>query len=120
MFYNKLSLSFHHFIFCKYRINYYDYKNKTVCLLPYRCKADTFRCNRGVCINRNKVCNGVVDCQDGDDEAPEMCNRYVHFPLINTIVDDCLICSKYIFIRINNSSVGPQFQLKWTGYEKMA
>lgn len=35
------------------------------------CKADQFTCNNGMCIPTAQLCDGVPQCNDGSDEAPE-------------------------------------------------
>ena len=32
------------------------------------CNKDQFKCSDGECIDKNKKCNGYVDCQAGGDE----------------------------------------------------
>lgn len=37
------------------------------------CCDDEFMCKNGDCIHRSKLCNGVADCENGDDEK---CGAY--------------------------------------------
>lgn len=39
------------------------------------CTANQFRCNRGVCIDENRVCDYTDDCGDMSDEDDTTCNR---------------------------------------------
>ena len=39
-----------------------------VCLPP------DFLCNNGACLDSVKVCNGIMDCSNGEDEKNEKCN----------------------------------------------
>ncbi|KAL4707926.1 hypothetical protein ACJJTC_013717 [Scirpophaga incertulas] len=36
-------------------------------------KCDGVRCGRGKCVNMRNVCNGVRDCEDGNDESENAC-----------------------------------------------
>jgi len=36
---------------------------------------DSVRCNLGQCIPWNRVCDGVMNCRNGEDETDEMCEN---------------------------------------------
>ena len=39
-----------------------------VALSGRRCTSNEYTCSNGQCINRDRVCDGLSDCQDGGDE----------------------------------------------------
>lgn len=41
---------------------------------PSKCSDRQFRCENGDCIHSSYVCDAQVDCDDGSDELPEICN----------------------------------------------
>lgn len=58
------------------------------------CAADQFRCISGECIDRSKVCNGLVDCISRDDELT--CEKFECNPLTEFKCDSgqCIDLSK--------------------------
>lgn len=38
-------------------------------------KCDTLRCPLGKCLNNLQICDGHLDCQDGSDEAENICHK---------------------------------------------
>ena len=43
------------------------------CSVGYECFPDDWQCKSGICIDKNYVCDGDEDCDDGSDELPENC-----------------------------------------------
>ena len=41
------------------------------------CSSDEFKCGNGLCVAKNKVCDGVIDCMDNSDEMNEECGEYL-------------------------------------------
>ncbi|KAJ6635654.1 Modular serine protease [Pseudolycoriella hygida] len=39
-----------------------------------KCSDRQFRCGNGACIHSSFVCDAQLDCDDGSDEFPEICN----------------------------------------------
>lgn len=52
------------------------------CQGSLNCTDDHFKCDSGVCISREWLCDGDHDCSNGEDER----------------MDDIAKCSKYIFL----------------------
>ena len=49
-------------------------KNFTNC---ETCDYDQWQCSdMKRCLNKNQICDGIVDCQDGTDEDPKSCSMY--------------------------------------------
>jgi len=40
-------------------------------------KSDFFECISGQCIPKIQICNGIPDCEDGSDEALDICHNKV-------------------------------------------
>ena len=66
---------------------------------PIPCNSQAFQCNRGRCIHYRNVCDGVVDCQYGNDEldCPEY-NEGIHTYCINVYRRCCVMCQNFIQI----------------------
>lgn len=41
------------------------------------CHETDFHCNDGQCVPSKWQCNGNSDCDDGSDEAPEICRKFL-------------------------------------------
>ena len=44
------------------------------CLIFLACVSPDFLCNDGTCLDSVKVCDGIKDCSNGEDELYEKCN----------------------------------------------
>ncbi|XP_038123519.1 suppressor of tumorigenicity 14 protein homolog [Cyprinodon tularosa] len=82
LFYSLNSSSYYHFPFHvplsfetkKYRSQPQEYQLSD-------CEPNEWRCGNGVCLPQDVVCDNVMDCEDGNDEAtckssPNMCSDY--------------------------------------------
>lgn len=60
------------FIFCL--PNYVPFAEETpVHIHPPDCAG--VRCSLGECIEERRICNGIRDCKDGNDESDEQCSH---------------------------------------------
>lgn len=46
------------------------------------CPPGSFRCQSGICIDKDKMCDTILDCFDGSDELPDICG--IRVPPENT------------------------------------
>ena len=44
------------------------------CSVEYECLPDYWKCANGICVDKNYVCDGEEDCDDGSDELSENCS----------------------------------------------
>lgn len=42
--------------------------------MDIKCPGFAYKCKYGACAKTNAECNGVVDCFDGSDEDPHICD----------------------------------------------
>lgn len=55
-----------------------------------KCGEDQFQCENGYCLLKNKMCNAVLDCDNGEDENATVCQN------------STLICAAPAFYRCGN------------------
>lgn len=41
----------------------------SIVFIAYECQSNEFRCDDGLCFDRNLLCDGIRHCPDGGDES---------------------------------------------------
>uniref|UniRef100_A0A4W6DH66 trypsin n=1 Tax=Lates calcarifer TaxID=8187 RepID=A0A4W6DH66_LATCA len=66
---NKSTLSLHHSMTLMIYLIFHNVK--LMCVSMSDCRNGAFRCSTGVCLRREAVGDGQIDCLDGEDESKE-------------------------------------------------